>query len=106
VDQIEQDIGAGHKRVDAIVGATVRRFRPITLTAAAAVLALIPLLRSNFFGPMATALMGGITIATVLTLFFLPALYAAWFRVRHDERDEPEGVPPGANAGDTVERGA
>jgi multidrug efflux pump subunit AcrB len=106
VDQIEQDIRAGHKRVDAIVGATVRRFRPITLTAAAAVLALIPLLRSNFFGPMATALMGGITIATVLTLFFLPALYAAWFRVKHDERDEPEGVPPGANAGDTVERGA
>jgi len=106
VDQIEQDIRAGHKRVDAIVGATVRRFRPITLTAAAAVLALIPLLRSNFFGPMATALMGGITSATVLTLFFLPALYAAWFRVRHDERDEPEGVPPGANAGDTAQRGA
>ncbi|WP_343737591.1 efflux RND transporter permease subunit [Achromobacter sp.] len=106
VDQIDQDISAGHKRVDAIVGATVRRFRPITLTAAAAVLALIPLLRSNFFGPMATALMGGITSATVLTLFFLPALYAAWFRVKHDERDEPEGVPPGANAGDTVERGA
>ena len=73
VDQIEQDIGAGHQRIDAIVGATVRRFRPITLTAAAAVLALIPLLRSNF-GPMATALMGGITSATVLTLFFLPAL--------------------------------
>ncbi|MHA7121413.1 efflux RND transporter permease subunit [Achromobacter xylosoxidans] len=106
VDQIEQDISAGHKRVDAIVGATVRRFRPITLTAAAAVLALIPLLRSNFFGPMATALMGGITSATVLTLFFLPALYAAWFRVRHDEREEPEGVPPGAHAGDNVERGA
>jgi len=106
VDQIEQDISAGHKRVDAIVGATVRRFRPITLTAAAAVLALIPLLRSNFFGPMATALMGGITSATVLTLFFLPALYAAWFRVKHNERDEPEGVPPGANAGDTAERGA
>lgn len=87
VDQIEQDIGAGHKRFDAIVGATVRRFRPITLTAAAAVLALIPLLRSNFFGPMATALMGGITSATVLTLFYLPALYAMWFRVRLDERD-------------------
>ena len=70
VDQIEQDIGAGHQRIDAIVGATVRRFRPITLTAAAAVLALIP----RCFGPMATALMGGITSATVLTLFFLPAL--------------------------------
>ncbi|MFP3556078.1 efflux RND transporter permease subunit [Paraburkholderia sp. SIMBA_049] len=92
VDQIEQDIAQGHKRFDAIVGATVRRFRPITLTAAAAVLALIPLLRSNFFGPMATALMGGITSATVLTLFYLPALYAAWFRVRGDERD-PRPTP-------------
>jgi multidrug efflux pump len=93
VDQIEQDIEAGHKRFDAIVGATVRRFRPITLTAAAAVLALIPLLRSNFFGPMATALMGGITSATVLTLFYLPALYAAAFRVRRDERDAPPSSP-------------
>ena len=85
VDQIEQDVRSGHTHLEAIVGATVRRFRPITVTAAAAVLALIPLLRSNFFGPMATALMGGITVATVLTLFFLPALYAAWFRVCHDE---------------------
>ena len=91
VDQIEQDILAGHSRFEAIVGATVRRFRPITLTAAAAVLALIPLLRSNFFGPMATALMGGITVATVLTLVYLPALYAMWFRVRRDEA--PKGVP-------------
>jgi multidrug efflux pump len=85
LDQIEQDILAGHTRFEAIIGATVRRFRPITLTAAAAVLALIPLLRSNFFGPMATALMGGITVATVLTLVYLPALYALWFRVRRDE---------------------
>jgi multidrug efflux pump subunit AcrB len=93
VDQIEQDIRAGHPRWEAIVGATVRRFRPITLTAAAAVLALIPLLRSNFFGPMATALMGGITVATVLTLFYLPALYATWFRVRADEpAREPEAA--------------
>ena len=87
VDQIDQDIAAGQKRFDAIIGATVRRFRPIMLTAAAAVLALIPLLRSGFFGPMATALMGGITIATVLTIFFLPALYAACFKVRPDERE-------------------
>jgi multidrug efflux pump len=86
VDQIEQDIRAGHSRFEAVIGATVRRFRPITLTAAAAVLALIPLLRSNFFGPMATSLMGGITVATVLTLFYLPALYALWFRVKHEER--------------------
>ncbi|UQO35680.1 efflux RND transporter permease subunit [Burkholderia cepacia] len=97
VDQIEQDIAAGHGRVDAIIGATVRRFRPITLTAAAAVLALIPLLRSNFFGPMATALMGGITSATVLTLFYLPALYATWFRVKLDERDPQNGPPPGGS---------
>jgi multidrug efflux pump subunit AcrB len=86
VDQIEQDIRAGHARFEAVVGATVRRFRPIIVTAAAAVLALIPLLRSNFFGPMATSLMGGITVATVLTLFYLPALYALWFRVRRDEK--------------------
>jgi multidrug efflux pump subunit AcrB len=85
VDQIDQDIAAGHGRFDAIIGATVRRFRPIMLTAAAAVLSLIPLLRSAFFGPMATALMGGITIATVLTVFFLPALYATCFRIRRDE---------------------
>ncbi|MXN75923.1 AcrB/AcrD/AcrF family protein [Burkholderia sp. 4701] len=96
VDQIEQDIAAGHGRFDAIIGATVRRFRPIVLTAAAAVLALIPLLRSNFFGPMATALMGGITSATVLTLFYLPALYAAWFRVKNDERDPADGPSSGS----------
>jgi len=89
--QIDQDIASGMPRWEAIVGATVRRFRPIVLTAAAAVLALIPLLRSNFFGPMATALMGGITVATILTLFYLPALYAAWFKVRHDEA--PKGTP-------------
>jgi multidrug efflux pump len=93
VDQIEQDIKAGHTRFDAVVGATVRRFRPITLTAAAAVLALIPLLRSNFFGPMATALMGGITVATVLTLVYLPALYSLWFRVKRDEPAPPAQVP-------------
>ena len=81
VDQIDQDIAAGAAPWDAVVGATVRRFRPIVLTAAAAVLAMIPLTRSDFFGPMAVAMMGGILIATVLTLVFLPALYAAWFRV-------------------------
>src|SRR6516164_2682999 len=97
VDQIEQDVRGGHSHLEAIVGATVRRFRPITVTAAAAVLALIPLLRSNFFGPMATALMGGITIATVLTLFFLPALYAAAFRVRSSETDETGKAPEQAS---------
>jgi multidrug efflux pump len=82
VDQIEQDIAAGVAPWPAVVGATVRRFRPITLTSAAAVLAMIPLTRSAFFGPMAVAIMGGLIVATALTLLFLPALYAAWFRVR------------------------
>jgi multidrug efflux pump len=82
VDQIDKDIAAGASQWDAIVGATVRRFRPIVLTAAAAVMGLIPLVRSDFFGPMAVAMMGGIVVATVLTLVFLPALYAAWFRVK------------------------
>ncbi|MDG9808941.1 MULTISPECIES: efflux RND transporter permease subunit [Pseudomonas] len=82
VDQIEQDIAAGMDRWQAIIEATVRRFRPIVLTALAAVLAMIPLSRSVFYGPMAVAIMGGLIVATVLTLLFLPALYAAWFRVK------------------------
>ncbi|WP_236237304.1 efflux RND transporter permease subunit [Pseudomonas faucium] len=82
VDQIEQDIGSGMDRWQAIIEATVRRFRPIVLTALAAVLAMIPLSRSVFYGPMAVAIMGGLIVATALTLLFLPALYAAWFRVR------------------------
>ncbi len=86
VDQIEQDISAGHDRWHAIIDATVRRFRPIVLTALAAVLAMIPLSRSTFFGPMAVAIMGGLIVATALTLLFLPALYAAWFRVRPEEK--------------------
>jgi len=81
IDQIEQDIAAGHARWDAIIDATVRRFRPIVLTALAAILAMIPLASSAFFGPMAVAIMGGLFVATALTLLFLPALYAAWFRV-------------------------
>ncbi|QDF95970.1 multidrug transporter AcrB [Azoarcus sp. DD4] len=82
VDQICQDIGAGREPWDAVVESTVRRFRPIVLTAAAAILAMMPLSRSAFFGPMAVAIMGGLTVATVLTMLFLPALYAAWYRVR------------------------
>ncbi|MDR6915005.1 multidrug efflux pump [Pseudomonas sp. 3296] len=84
VDQIEQDIVAGLKPWQAIIEATVRRFRPIVLTALAAVLAMIPLSRSVFFGPMAVAIMGGLIVATALTLLFLPALYAAWFRVKKE----------------------
>jgi len=81
VDQIDQDKQAGRSDFDAIVDSTVRRFRPIVLTAAAAILAMIPLTHSAFFGPMAVAIMGGLTVATALTLLFLPALYAAWFRI-------------------------
>ena len=84
VDQIEQDIASGLDRWHAIIEATVRRFRPIVLTALAAVLAMIPLSRSVFFGPMAVAIMGGLIVATALTLLFLPALYAAWFRVKQE----------------------
>ncbi len=81
VDQIDQDILHGSSPTDAVIDATVRRFRPIVLTALAAILAMIPLSRSVFFGPMATAIMGGLLVATALTLLFLPALYAAWFKV-------------------------
>ncbi|MFN7726493.1 MAG: efflux RND transporter permease subunit [Rubrivivax sp.] len=82
IDQIEQERARGVAAWDAIVESAVRRFRPIVLTAAAAVLAMIPLSRSVFWGPMAVAIMGGLIVATALTLLALPAMYAAWFRVR------------------------
>ncbi len=85
IDQIEQDRARGVPAWDAIVESAVRRARPIVLTAAAAVLAMIPLSRSVFWGPMAVAIMGGLIVATVLTLLALPAMYAAWFRVRRPE---------------------
>jgi len=88
IDQIEQDREQGVPTWNAIVESAVRRFRPIVLTAAAAVLAMIPLSRSPFWGPMAVAIMGGLIVATVLTLLALPAMYAAMFRVRR----EPSGV--------------
>ncbi len=84
IDQIEQDRAVGIHPWEAIVESAVRRLRPIVLTAAAAVLAMIPLSRSVFWGPMAVAIMGGLIVATVLTLLALPAMYAAWYRVRRD----------------------
>ncbi len=81
IDQIEQDRSRGVPAWSAIVESAVRRFRPIVLTAAAAVLAMIPLSRSVFWGPMAVAIMGGLIVATALTLLALPAMYAAWFRI-------------------------
>ena len=84
VDQIDTDIAAGVPALTAVVEATVRRSRPVVLTAAAAVLAMVPLAGSVFWGPMAKAIMGGLIVGTVLTLAFVPALYAAWFRLRAD----------------------
>ena len=85
VDQIDRDIAAGHGRHRAIIGATVRRARPVVLTALAAILGMIPLAGSIFWGPMAITIMGGLLVATALTLLVVPALYALWFRVRSDE---------------------
>jgi multidrug efflux pump subunit AcrB len=84
VDQIDRDIAAGAPAWNAIVDATIRRSRPVVLTAAAAVLAMIPLTQSAFWGPMAIAIMGGLVVATLLTLVMVPALYATWFRVRRE----------------------
>ena len=94
VDQIEKDIAAGHPAWEAIVESAVRRCRPILLTAAAAALAMIPLSRSVFWGPMAIAIMGGLLVATALTLLFLPALYAAWFRVKRPVRAREAALNP------------
>ncbi|MGJ8619479.1 MAG: efflux RND transporter permease subunit [Methylophilaceae bacterium] len=82
IDQIEQDKASGVEPWQAVIESTIRRFRPIVLTAGTAILAMIPLTRSVFFGPMAVAIMGGLAVATLLTVLFLPALYAAWFKVK------------------------
>ena len=95
VDQIDHDIAEGHGRHRAVIDATVRRARPVVLTALAAVLGMIPLGGSLFWGPMAITIMGGLLVATVLTLLVVPALYGLWFRVREDET---EAIPPHENA--------
>ncbi|WP_371381382.1 efflux RND transporter permease subunit [Sporomusa aerivorans] len=82
IDQIEQHIQAGEEAWDAIINSAVLRFRPIMLTAAAAILGMIPLITSSFWGPMAVAIAGGLLGATILTLLVLPTMYAAWFRVK------------------------
>jgi multidrug efflux pump subunit AcrB len=91
VDQIERDIAAGHGRYRAIVDATVRRARPVALTAFAAILGMVPLAQNIFWGPMAITIMGGLFVATVLTLLVVPALYALWFRVH--EREAVPAIP-------------
>jgi multidrug efflux pump len=96
VDQIETDVAHGLTRKEAIIEATVRRARPVVLTALAAILAMIPLSRSAFWGPMAITIMGGLFVATFLTLLYLPGLYALWFRKSLDEsgtNDQPDVAP-------------
>ena len=90
IDQIEKHIAEGEHPWDAIIDSAIIRFRPIMLTAAAAILAMIPLIGSAFWGPMAVAIAGGLFVATILTLIYLPAAYAAWFKVK------PKSVSDGA----------
>jgi len=82
IDQIETEIGNGRPAWNAVIAATQHRLRPILLTAAAAILGMIPIAPNVFWGPMAYAVMGGLVVATLLTLVFLPALYVAWFRIQ------------------------
>jgi multidrug efflux pump len=94
VDQIETDVAHGLSRKQAIVEATVRRARPVVLTALAAILAMIPLSRSAFWGPMAITIMGGLFVATFLTLLYLPGLYALWFRNSLEESGASADLAP------------
>ena len=81
IDQIKQHLAAGEDPWHAVIDSAVLRFRPIMLTAAAAILGMVPLMTSIFWGPMAVAIAGGLLGATVLTLLVLPTMYAAWFRI-------------------------
>jgi multidrug efflux pump subunit AcrB len=92
VDQIRHDQAAGQSDYDAIVESTVRRSRPVILTALAAMLAFIPLTFSSFWGSLAFVLIGGVGVGTVLTLLFLPALYAIWFKVKHRQAANEGGA--------------
>ena len=96
IDQVQTEIAEGRDSWTAVVNAAVYRTRPVALTAAATVLAMIPLTRSVFWGPMAIAIMGGLTVATLLTIFFVPALYAAWFKVRRDAPVPTAALEPSA----------
>ncbi|QOZ31970.1 efflux RND transporter permease subunit [Bradyrhizobium sp. CCBAU 53421] len=100
VDQIESDVASGLTRREAIVEATVRRARPVVLTALAAILAMIPLSRSAFWGPMAITIMGGLFVATFLTLLYLPGLYALWFRKTLEESGPEQINTAPQHAGD------
>ena len=92
VDQIDTEIAHGLAPWDAVIEATLHRFRPILLTAAAAILGMIPIAPTVFWGPMAYAIMGGLAVATALTLVFLPALYVAWFRIKEPAPREVDRI--------------
>src|SRR6476661_8679476 len=96
IDQIETEKAHGRHPWDAVVEATMHRFRPILLTAAAAILGMIPIAPTVFWGPMAYAIMGGLAVATLLTLVFLPALYVAWFRIKRPETGGVDADAKGA----------
>ena len=83
VDQVEKEKAQGRHPWDAVVEAAAHRCRPILLTASAAILGMIPIAPTIFWGPMAYAIMGGLAVATLLTLVFLPPLYVTWFRIKN-----------------------
>jgi multidrug efflux pump subunit AcrB len=99
VDQIDTEIAHGRAPWDAVIEATLHRFRPILLTAAAAILGMIPIAPTVFWGPMAYAIMGGLAVATALTLVFLPALYVAWFRIKEPSRRKADCAELSAQEG-------
>jgi multidrug efflux pump subunit AcrB len=92
IDQIETERAHGRDPWDAVIEATMHRFRPILLTAAAAILGMVPIAPTIFWGPMAYAIMGGLAVATLLTLVFLPALYVAWFRIKRPQADTGRNI--------------
>ena len=98
IDQIETEKAHGRHPWDAVIEASAHRFRPILLTAAAAILGMVPIAPTVFWGPMAYAIMGGLLVATLLTLLFLPALYVAWFRVKEPVPGERGGATRAATA--------
>jgi multidrug efflux pump subunit AcrB len=98
VDQIDMDTARGLHPWDAVIDATTNRLRPIVLTAAAASLGMIPIASEVFWGPMAYAIIGGLIVATLLTLLFLPALYVAWFRIKEPARERSVSVTEPARA--------
>ena len=92
IDQVETERAHGRDPWDAVVEATMHRFRPILLTAAAAILGMVPIAPTIFWGPMAYAIMGGLAVATLLTLVFLPALYVAWFGIKSPHLQTNESI--------------